>query len=395
MEVTYLTALDYEKVERLLEEKGIKDFDEICQALKQLEKERRAQKVSAAGLLSRSDGDAHTVFQARGEKSYHANTKVIERITGMGHVSITDHDFMTLALKNTPITVEQTIIALRHSGFTIKSRRECNIAKDGFFTPVFHDELGNIHPKNEELQRKFVEHENWLFKQYEYLISVGIPKEDARFLLPYSFNANMFMTIDVETAIELIILLTKTHLSHVQELKEFGESLYTIAKVEFPYIIPIIENAKYRDKDEVALLIESMTQKKNYEILEEPKLLSASQNIDETILVSAFMKRYQYTEAEAKAELEKCDREYFREYVMALKGDEIERLIPETMKAYECTREMAQNVLMLPEWENYQKGENSFRKQLMRKIIFEGDREELHQVNFRFQVPLSLAVLLV
>ena len=31
MEVTYLTALDYEKVERLLEEKGFTNFDEICQ----------------------------------------------------------------------------------------------------------------------------------------------------------------------------------------------------------------------------------------------------------------------------------------------------------------------------------------------------------------------------
>lgn len=392
MEVTYLTALDYEKVERLLEEKGFTNFDEICQTLKQLEKERRSQKVAAAALLSRNEGNVETILRERGNKSYQQNNNVIARILGMRHLSISDHDFATFSLKNIPITVEQTIIALRYAGFTVKSRREVDVTKDGFYVPTFHDDEGNIHPKNRKIQKEFSDHVHFLFDMYQELVKNGIPKEDARFLLPYSFNANEFMTIDAESWLGLMIMCLKTHRFRVPELKEFGQALYDIAQVEAPYLIEILDKISLRECDKVAELIESFSQKKNYENVEKPTLLNATSNIDEEILASAYMKRYQYTKEDALEELRKCDWECFQQSI-ADKLKEIEQLIPKTMKEYDCSEEMAKNVLLYPEWESYQKSENCFRKQLMRKIFFEGDREELHQVNFQFQVCLSLAVL--
>ena len=191
MEVTYLTALDYEKVERLLEEKGFTNFDEICQTLKQLEKERRSQKVAAAALLSRNEGNVETILRERGNKSYQQNNNVIARILGMGHLSISDHDFATFSLKNIPITVEQTIIALRYAGFTVKSRREIDVTKDGFYVPTFHDDEGNIHPKNRKIQKEFSDHVHFLFDMYQELVKNGIPKEDARFLHIHLMQMNL------------------------------------------------------------------------------------------------------------------------------------------------------------------------------------------------------------
>lgn len=358
MKVELLGALDYAVLEEILKRKGIEDFEEIVEYIKELEVARRVQIVASAGMLSRSQNDAIGMLEQRAKKSVESNTKVAVNITSMGHDSITDHDYLVFALRDVPITIEQTIIAERFSSFTIKSRREVNFANAGYRIPVFHDKDGNVHPQNELLQRMYIEHENSLFKAYDELAGEDIPeeeripKEDARFLLPYSFNANIIMGVDAHTLKDMIIKYRKTHLSKTQEIKEFGDVLYEIAKEKVPYIIPEIDAALEKDVDPVAEFIEGIEPRSGYEIIDKPKLLNCSQNIDDTILTSALMRRYQYNYQEAIEKLATLEQEYLNET-----------------------------------------GKDTFREDFMRKIIFEGDMAELHQVNFQFQVPLSFAVL--
>lgn len=358
MKVELLGALDYPLLEEILEEKGIEDFEEIVEYIKQMELARRIQIVASAGMLSRSKNDALEMLEERGKKSIKSNTKVVENITSMGHDSITDHDYLVFALRDVPITIEQTIIAERFSSFTIKSRREVNFANAGYRVPVFHNKDGSVHPENELLQKMYIEHEDSLFKAYDELAGDDvpeeerIPKEDARFLLPYSFNANIIMGVDAHTLKKMIIKYRKTHLAKTQEIKEFGDILYEIAKEKVPYIIEEIDKTPNKDVDHVAEFIETLEPRGDYKIIDKPHLLNCSDNIDETILKAALMRRYQYSEEEAAEKLNTLEKEY-----------------------KEAT------------------GKDSFREDFMRKIIFEGDGEELHQVNFQFQVPLSFAVL--
>ncbi len=352
MDVELLGALDYAKLEEELKARGIDDFEGIVAYIKQLEKEGRVHKVASAGMLSRSEHDVNGMLEERRKKSFASNTKVAVNITSMGHDSITDHDYLVFALRDVPITIEQTIIAERFSSFTIKSRREVNFANAGYRIPTFHDKDGNIHPRNEELQKEYIEHENSLFQMYDALEKAGVPKEDARFLLPYSFNANIIMGVDAHTLKNMIIKYTKTHLSKVPEIKEFGEKLYEIAKENIPYIIPEIDAAPYKETDPVLDFLESIAPHEGYEVLDKPVLLNCSQDIDNTILIAGLMRRYQYDYEQAREQLDLLEQEYLE-----------------------------------------QTGKTDFKEEFMRKIIFEGDGEELHQVNFQFQIPLSFAVL--
>ena len=174
---------------------------------------------------------------------------------------------------------------------------------------------------------------------------MGIPLEDARYILPYSYHSNIIMGVDAHTLKDMIIKFTKTKYSKIGELNQFGTLLYDIAKENVPYIIDEIDNVPNDAVDAVDSYLDKLIDSRNYKILDKPRLLSYSSNVDDTILLSAIMRRYQF------------DKE----------------------RAIKVYKELSEK----PE----------FKQELMRKIAFESDKLELSQVSFEFQIPLSFAIL--
>ena len=319
---------------------------EIVDYIKDLENNGRAEKVATAGRLSRFAGDVFEVLGITGSNTLEQNINFAKRVIGMGHDSITDHDYLVFAIKDVSPVIEQTIIAERFSSFTIKSRREVDFSHAGFYIPEFHNEDGLLISDNINARIEYCKYMKSLFGAYSKLEESGLAKEDARFVLPYCYNSNIIMGIDAHTLKDMIIKFTKTHLSKIQELREFGERLCDIAAEHVPYILDEIYNAPSIDKDPVSEYLESNGVKSGYKILDSVKLLNSSDKVDDTILAASIMKRYQVDKKTALRELRRL---------------------------------AASN----PE----------FKETLMRKIAFEGDKAELAQVNFEFQIPLSFAVL--
>ncbi len=348
MEIKLIGALDYKKVRAALLEhvKDEVEVESLLEALKEIEIKGRTEKVATAGRLSRFVGDIFEILGMTEEKTLEQNAKFAAMVTGMGHNSIADHDYCVFALKDVSILVEQSIIAERYSSFTIKSRREVDFSNVGFYTPDFHDEDGNILKNSAEIKIEYQEYMRSLFSEYANFLEKGLKKEDARFILPYSYNSNIIMGVDAHTLKDMIIKYTKTKYSKIQELREFGEKLLEIARVNMPYLIKEIENTEYQATDPVADLLEDTISKDKYKILKGTRLLDCTENIDETIAITAIMRRYQYDKRKAA-----------KVYHMAIKKDP------------------------------------DFARKLIQKISFEGDGLELTQVNFKFQIPLSYAVL--
>lgn len=345
MKIELLGALDYVKLKEYLSDK-VDNSDEIVSFIKGLEIERRTGFVATAGRLSRFPGNVFEILNTIEKKSFDKNIEFVKMVTTMGHDSITDHDYCVFALQDVSSVIEQTIIAERFSSFTIKSRREVDFSKVGFYTPDFHDENGNLIKNNEAVKQEYKNYMNTLFKKYEYFTKMGISKEDARFVLPYSYNSNIIMGVDAHTLKDMIIKFTKTKYSKIQEIKEFGDNLYEIAKVNMPYIIDGILKTVNKETDFVDDYLKSKIDRVDYEIIEKPKLINHSTKIDDSILISAIMRRYQYD--------------------------------------YNKASQIYNTACNL-----YPK----FKDELMRKIVFDGDKLELTQVSFEFQIPLSFAVL--
>lgn len=361
MEIKLLGALDYNKVKKMLKEKlNDKDVDpneieDIVKQLNELEVSGRCVKVASAGRLSRFAGDVLEIVGLSENKTLEKNASFAGKVISMGHDSITDHDYCVFALKDVSAIVEQTIIEERFSSFTVKSRREVDFSKAGFFVPDFHDKDGNILENNEQIKQEYIEYMKSLFNSYNELIQhedetgktgLNIPLEDARFILPYCYHSNIIMGLDAHCIKDLIIKLTKTKYAKIQELREFGEKLYEIAKENMPYLIDEIDKTPCKDEDAVDEYLNGFVSGDSYEILDRPRLLNSSLNVDDTILISAIMRRFQFDYETAK-------------------------------KIYD---EICENN---PE----------FVEGLMRKIAFEGDGLELTTVNFTFQLALTFAVL--
>lgn len=348
MKVELIGPLDYKKLEEYLKELGktSEEIDELVEYINELTKKRKAEIVSSAGLLSRFPGSVSEVLKESESKTYDQNIKTIKRICKMGHDSITDHDYCVFKLENVTPIIEQIIIEERFSSFTIKSRREVNFSQSGFYVPEFRDESGRIHKSNNNLRQIYLEHAKRLFANYENLLAQGITKEDARFILPYSFYSNIVMGVDAHTLKDMIIKFTKTKYAKLSEVKELGCKLYQIAKENMPYLIDIIDEYPENLQDGVEDYLNKNISKEKHKILSNPTLISRTANVDDTILISSIMRKYQYDFEQAK-----------RIYEQACKNNP------------------------------------NFKRELMKKIAFEGDKKELAQVNFEFQIPLSYAVL--
>ena len=80
------------------------------------------------------------------------------------------------------------------------------------------------------LKIKYNEYMQSLFNKYGSFVDRGIKTEDARFMLPYSYNSNIIMGLDGRELEKMIIALRNGHLSNIPDLKELGNELYEIAK---------------------------------------------------------------------------------------------------------------------------------------------------------------------
>ena len=290
MEIKLLGAIDYLKLKEYLVLNNYQNADELINKIKEEEKYERARKVSSAGRLSRFKGDVFDVLGLSETKTLEQNEKFIKRVISMGHNSITDHDYLVFAIKDVSPVVEQTIIEERFSSFTIKSRREVDFSNVGFYTPDFHDVNGNIIKENELVKKIYNDYMNSLFKSYSNFEQNGVSKEDARYILPYCYNSNILMGIDAHVLKDLVIKFTKTKYSKVQELNEFGNCLYDIVKQNIPYMVDEIEKIEYNDTDYVNDILKQNITKENYQIIDSPKLLNHTSDIDKNIVKNILIK---------------------------------------------------------------------------------------------------------
>lgn len=346
MEIELIGAIDYDKLEEELKKRNA-DID-IINLVKELEVERRSQIVSAAGRLSRFPGNVFEILDITENNSFEKNMKFIERVTEMGHDSITDHDYLVFALKNVSIMLEQEIIKERYSSFTIKSRREVDFSTAGIYIPDFRNQNSEVLPENAKIKDEYQNHMQSLFHDYSFFLENGIQNEDARFIMPYSTYSNIFMGVDAHTLKEMIIRFTKTKYSKVAELREFGEKLKEIASQNVKYIIKEIDSTKEQLVDPIDeyLAAKISTDEKAYQVIKRVELLNRTPNVDDTILIASIMGRFQLDKTKAT--------------------EVYQRLCLE---------------------------EPNFKQELMKKIVLESDGIELSQVSFDFQIPISYAVL--
>lgn len=169
-----------------------------------------------------------------------------------------------------------------------------------FYIPNFHDKDGKVLPNNDELKQHYIKHVDALNDMFLYLSANGISINDAKNVLPCGSLTNLVFSVDVMELKDLIIKLIKTKYASIQELYVFGKRLYEIAKEKVPFIVAEIDDfVPTLDEDFVFMdeVVEQIEDKDKEDVVD---IKSSTNNIDDTILISSIMNRYQYSYKKAK-----------------------------------------------------------------------------------------------
>lgn len=308
------------------------------------EVEQRLRMVATAGVLSRSEGVVTDVYRNR--KDNDKNLKLIKKVLSYGHRSITEHDYIVLAMENVTPIIEQTLIEYRLTSFTIKSRRNVDFRNVGFYQPKFTTKDGQILKDHQKLTKMYNDHMKYLFYEYGNLVDQGLPVEDCRYILPYSYYSNFIMGCDANELFRITTNLLYGHLSKIDELKEVGNRFKEIIDTYIPYLSDELEKEREKPYNEDQFtFLDNLVDYEN-KLLEKAKLITYQEDADDRVLCSILRNRYQLNDDKAKKVLD-----------------------------------------------DLVKNDPNIKQKMIDGLIHSKNQRELEQVNYTFELPISLAVL--
>ena len=197
--------------------------------------------IASGGRISTMDGTAGEIYAKSLAAGQEKNEKLIGKVLSSGHTSVLEHCYVNLSFENVSVLAEQFLIEFRLASFTVKSRRYVDFSKAGYVSPAFADDAQRVVFENTAAS---------LFRTYDALEAAGIPKEDARFVLPYCFCSNFFCSMNARELVHVMNELTYGRGSRIPELRALGESLFAQCERQLPFLA-VRKPEAYRQSDAV------------------------------------------------------------------------------------------------------------------------------------------------
>lgn len=189
-----------------------------------------AEVCASAARISTTSGDALTLFE--NAQNNPKNHDLIGKVVRSGHRSVIEHAVFSIALQNVSVYAEQYFIEHRLASFTVKSRRYVDFSGLGYYVPpeLEGGSLSDYHGYMDAL-----------FAAYQALLDMDVPKEDARFVLPYAFCSNFYCTLNARELVELLRSIRYGRGKHIPELQDIAAQLTEQLGALFPSLLPELD----------------------------------------------------------------------------------------------------------------------------------------------------------
>jgi thymidylate synthase (FAD) len=141
----------------------------------------------AAALTSTRSGNPSEIFESI---DLERARQTIKRVTGYGHMSVIEHASFTFSIEEVSRALTHQLVRHRIASYTQQSQRY-----------VTYDTLKKyVTPptivQNPEAKKIFDETLESISAAYKKLLEMGIPKEDARYILPNAAKTNIVVTMN-------------------------------------------------------------------------------------------------------------------------------------------------------------------------------------------------------
>lgn len=153
--------------------------------------------------------------------------KALPRVIAMGHLSVVEHAAFTFSVEGASRSLTHQLVRHRIASFSQQSQRYVSMEGAGFVVP--HTVEAN--PEAEGLYKETMER---IWAAYARLVELGVPNEDARYVLPNGCTTNITITMNAR---ELLHFFSLRCCSRAQwEIREMACQMLELCRKVSPLI---------------------------------------------------------------------------------------------------------------------------------------------------------------
>ncbi len=235
---------------------------------------------SAAGRISTQQGTSIEIFERSADSE--KNSSLIKKVTRSGHNSVVEHTFFNIAFCDVTAVTEEFMIEYRLASFTVKSRRYVDFSNVGYFAPEF---------KNEENEKIYRNHVEYLFSEYQYMLDNDMAKEDARFLLPYCYRSNFYCSLNARELLHVLRGMLFGRGKKFPEIYNLGKQILEQVQPMCPGIFADFESKVPTKSDTIDLSdLKPAATESNENLVE---LIAHTSNAKKTVCLSSLINNLQ------------------------------------------------------------------------------------------------------
>lgn len=153
--------------------------------------------------------------------------KVLRRIMNMGHTSVIEHAYFTFSIEGISRACSHQLVRHRIASFSQQSQRYVNLNEPDYVVPP----KIKSHPK---LKKAYDDSVQRIWKEYNNLLEMGIPAEDARYVLPNAAKTNIIVTMNARSLLNFFELRCCLHAQW--EIRELACRMLRLVKDVAPVI---------------------------------------------------------------------------------------------------------------------------------------------------------------
>lgn len=153
--------------------------------------------------------------------------KMLRHVIGMGHHSVIEHAVFTFSVEGVSRALTHQLVRHRVASFSQQSQRYVRLSEPTYVVP-------ETVKRDPEAMKVYEETMDGIWDSYSKLIGMGIPAEDARYVLPNGCTTNITITMNAR---ELLHFFSMRCCNRAQwEIREMADEMLRLCKEVSPVI---------------------------------------------------------------------------------------------------------------------------------------------------------------
>jgi len=129
---------------------------------------------------------------------------ILGQVVSLGHTSVVEHASFTFAISDVSRSLTHQLVRHRIASFSQQSQRYVNLNESNYVTPP------KI-AKNKQMKKAYDQTMKMIWKEYNKLLEMNIPAEDARYVLPNATCTNIIVTMNARSLLNFFELRCCLH----------------------------------------------------------------------------------------------------------------------------------------------------------------------------------------